>query len=117
LGVVALRRPAPAPFPEPADEAALAGIDPDRTFPPVVVVIAKYNEADGIGAVLDTVPPKCCGLDVASLVVVDGATDGTADVARAHGAVSCVVAVNRGQGAALRVRSYLGARGGGRFGG
>jgi len=115
LGVVALRRPAPAPFPEPADEAALAGIDPDRTFPPVVVLIAAYNEADGIGAVLDTVPPKCCGLDVASLVVVDGATDGTADVARAHGAVTCVVPVNRGQGAALRLGYHLVAQRGARF--
>src|SRR5439155_1332667 len=115
LAVGALRRPAPAPFAATADEAALAGIDPDRTFPPVVVLIAAYNEADGIGAVLDTVPPKCCGLDVASLVVVDGATDGTADVARAHGAVTCVVPVNRGQGAALRLGYHLVAQRGARF--
>jgi Glycosyl transferase family 2 len=115
LGIVALRRPAPAPFPEPADEAALATIDPDLTFPPVAVLIAAYNEADGIGAVLDAVPARCCGLDVASLVVVDGATDGTAEVARAHGAVVCAVPVNRGQGAALRLGYHLAAQRGARF--
>ena len=52
---------------------------------------------------------------MASLVVVDGATDGTADVARAHGAVTCVVPVNRGQGAALRLGYHLAARRGARF--
>jgi Glycosyl transferase family 2 len=110
LGLVGLRRPAPAPFPEPPDEAALAGIDPELTFPPVVVLIAAYNEEDGLGPVLDSVPATCCGLNVATLVVVDGATDGTADVARAHGAVTCVVPVNRGQGAALRLGYHLAAQ-------
>jgi len=81
----------------------------------VVVLIAAYNEADGIGAVLDTVPPKCCGLDVASLVVVDGATDDTAAVARAHGAVTVEVPVNRGQGAALRLGYHLAAARGARY--
>ncbi len=116
LGVAGLaRRPELAPFPEPADEAALAGIDPDVKFPPVVVLIAAYNEESGLGPVLDAVPVSCRGLDVASLVVVDGATDGTADVARAHGAVTCDVPVNRGQGAALRLGYHLAAGRGARF--
>ncbi len=115
LGIVALRRPPPPAFPEPADEAALAAVDPEQTFPPVVVLIAAYNEAGGLGPVLDSVPATCCGLDVGRLVVVDGATDGTAEVARSHGAVTCVVPVNRGQGAALRLGYHLAADRGARF--
>jgi MYXO-CTERM domain-containing protein len=115
LGIVALRRAAPVPFPQPADEAALAGIDPELRFPPVVVLIAAYNEARAIGSVLDAVPATCCGLAVASLVVVDGAGDGTAEVARAHGAVVCDVPVNRGQGAALRLGYHLAAERGARY--
>ncbi len=37
------------------------------------------------------------------LVVVDGATDDTAEIAREYGAYTCVAARNRGQGAALRL--------------
>ncbi len=109
------RRSPPVPFPEPADAAALATVDPGLRFPPVVLLIAAYNEAGGLGAVLDAVPPTCRGLDVASLVVVDGATDGTAEVARAHGAVTVAVPVNRGQGAALRLGYHLAAARGARF--
>jgi len=43
------------------------------------------------------------GLATDVIVVVDGATDGTADAARRAGAMVCDVAVNRGQGAALRL--------------
>src|SRR5207253_2256944 len=91
---------------------ALAGL---RRRPELLLFLAGGVLVLLAGAVLDTVPPKCCGLDVASLVVVDGATDGTADVARAHGAVTCVVPVNRGQGAALRLGYHLVAQRGARF--
>jgi hypothetical protein len=114
LGAVALRR-APVAFPEPADEAALATVDPELRFPPVVVLIAAYNEEAGLGPVLDSVPTECLGLAVASLVVVDGATDGTADVARAHGAVTVDLPVNRGQGAALRLGYHVAAQRGARY--
>ena len=73
----------------------------------VVVVIAAYNEADGIGAVLEKLPAECRGLSVAPLVVVDGATDETARVALAHGAPTCIAPRNRGQGAALRLGYQL----------
>jgi glycosyltransferase involved in cell wall biosynthesis len=116
LGAVVLfRRPSRPEFPEPADEAALATIEPELSFPPIVVLIAAYNEAEGLGAVLDSVPATCGGQQVACLVVVDGATDATAEVARAHGAVTCAVAVNRGQGAALRLGYHLAAARGARF--
>jgi len=117
LGVVAVRAaPAARPsFPEPADEAALATVESELRFPPVVVLIAAYNEARTLGAVLDAVPATCLGLAVGQLVVVDGASDGTAEVARAHGAVTVDVPVNRGQGAALRLGYHLAADRGARF--
>ena len=112
LGLTALvaARRAPVPFPEPADRAALEEFRArygDVRFPPVVVLIAAYNEAGPIGAVIDAIPPASCGRDLATLVVVDGASDATADVARAHGAYVCDVPVNRGQGAALRLGYHL----------
>jgi glycosyl transferase family 2 len=116
LGAVALfRRRASPPFPEPADVAAMATIDPDVRLPPVVVLIAAFNEEAGLGAVLDGVPETCCGHRVGSLVVVDGATDGTAEVARTHGALTCVIPVNRGQGAALRLGYHVAAAHGARY--
>jgi hypothetical protein len=119
LGLTALTgRAQETSFPEPADEEALAEFTQrygEPSFPPVVVLIAAYNEADGIGAVLDTVPATSCGLDVKALVVVDGSTDATAEVTRRHGAYACVVPTNRGQGAALRLGYHLARTGGARF--
>jgi hypothetical protein len=115
LGVVALTRREPRPpFPEPADQQAIDEFG-QVDFPDVVVLIAAYNEGPTLGPVLDSVPPQCLGLPVATLVVVDGATDNTAEVARAHGAYTCAVPVNRGQGAALRLGYYLARRGGCRY--
>jgi glycosyltransferase involved in cell wall biosynthesis len=66
-------------------------------------VIAAYNEAGGIRAVLDGLPQQVCGLRADVVVVDDGSDDGTAaalEGGRAH-VVSC--RTNRGQGAALRL--------------
>src|ERR1700736_3023143 len=49
----------------------------------VVLVIPAWNEAEAIGAVLDEVPRAAADQ---ILVVVGGATDTTAAVARSHGA-------------------------------
>ena len=108
------RRPRPG-FPDAVDRAVLARVDPQLTLPPVTVLIAAYNEAAGLGPVLDSVPAHCLGYPVGALVVVDGAGDGTGDVARAHGAVTVDVPVNRGQGAALRLGYHLAAARGARF--
>jgi glycosyltransferase involved in cell wall biosynthesis len=60
-------------------------------------------------------PRTCAGLPVDVLVVVDGATDDTADVARRHGAFVCVASSNRGQGAALRLGYHLAAESGAQY--
>ena len=75
-----------------------------RPLHPVVVVIAAYNEADGLPAVVERLPDRECGLPADILVVDDGSTDGTAEVARATGRALVVGCdTNRGQGAALRL--------------
>jgi glycosyltransferase involved in cell wall biosynthesis len=106
------------PYPDAADTAtvdAFIALHGEVCFAPVVVVIAAYNEEDGIGAVLAAVPPISCGMPVDTLVIVDGATDGTAEVARRCGAWVCEMPANRGQGAALRLGYGLARLGGARY--
>ena len=85
-------RPPMAAYPDEVDSEAL---DDFRTrhgepsFAPLVVVIAAYNEAGGIGPVLANMPKTCAGLPVDILVVVDGAEDNTAEIATAEGAYVC----------------------------
>ena len=96
------------------DDAALAAFTAEygTGLPPVAVVIAAYNEEDGIGDVVASVPRTIAGLETATIVVVDGAADETAAVARKHGALVCDVPVNRGQGAALRLGYRIAREGG-----
>lgn len=106
------------PFPDDVDSAALADFSDRYGVPdlaPVVVVIAAYNEADGIGEVLDGLPKRCCDQDVDVVVVTDGCTDATAERALKHGAYTVVAPVNRGQGAALRLGYRVATRHGARF--
>ncbi|CAN5274297.1 hypothetical protein BH20ACT3_BH20ACT3_01390 [soil metagenome] len=122
VGAVALTaltrdRRARAPTPSPIDEVdrgALAAFRDHYGDPPlaaIAVVIAAYNEAEGLRRVLATMPATVCGLTADVIVVDDGSSDGTSDVVRDSGdayAVTC--AANRGQGAALRL-GYRIARG------
>jgi glycosyltransferase involved in cell wall biosynthesis len=88
--------------------------NPQARVGQVVVLVAAYEEEPNIGAVLEAIPEKVGEQEVTALVVVDGGSDATAAVARAAGALTCVLPVNLGQGAALRVgyelASGLGAR-------
>ncbi|PRX50219.1 glycosyltransferase involved in cell wall biosynthesis [Prauserella shujinwangii] len=114
----ARRREKLAPFPDETDSAAIADFRAkygNAPLAPLTVVIAAYNEAKGIGSVLRDMPGECAGHDVSVLVVVDGATDDTAEVAERNGAFVCVAERNRGQGAALRLGYHLAAECGARY--
>jgi glycosyltransferase involved in cell wall biosynthesis len=59
-----------------------------------LVFIPAWNEEDNLPSVLDNLRAELPSVDV--LVVDDGSTDGTADAARAHGAVVHSLGSNRG---------------------
>jgi glycosyltransferase involved in cell wall biosynthesis len=75
----------------------------DLKLTPVVALICAYEEEDNIGPVLAAVPDQACGLAVTTLVIVDGGTDRTEDVAKESGAVTFVLTENLGHGYAQRV--------------
>lgn len=64
----------------------------------IVALIPGYNEAPRIGAVV-----RAAAAHLPVLVVDDGSSDGTADVARAAGATVLEQHPNQGKGAALRL--------------
>jgi glycosyltransferase involved in cell wall biosynthesis len=79
-------------------------VDPDSTarHHRVGVVIPARNEASRIGQVLAGIASRVEDLPVLSLVVDDGSSDGTDEVARAHGARVITHAINLGKGAAMK---------------
>lgn len=81
---------------------AFAAEHPDLRFAPVVAVIAALDEAEAITSVIGDVPARACGLDVETLVVDDGSTDGTGQVSREAGAYVLRLERNCGHGVALR---------------
>ena len=95
--------------------AAFARDNPGLALPPVVAVVAALDERDAIGGVVDDVPARACGLDVATLVIDDGSTDGTAAVAAAHGAHVARLERNCGHGIALRLGYELAVARGARY--
>jgi glycosyltransferase involved in cell wall biosynthesis len=88
---------------------------PLARFGPVVAVIAAYDEEENIGDVLKAMPETVGGLEVSTLVVVDGGSDATAAAAVNAGVYTCGLAVNLGQGAALRLGYRLAAAHGARY--
>ena len=89
--------------------------NPDLKLQPLVVVIAALNEADNIGAVLDEVPQQIADIPVSLLVIDDGSTDGTTEVAQRHGALVCTLNANRGHGVALRLGYRIAREGGAQY--
>jgi len=95
--------------------ADFASYYPNVRFGPIVALIAAYDEEDNIGAVLKAMPTLVGDLEVSTLVVVDGGTDETARVATDAGVYTCVLPVNLGQGAALRLGYELAMAHGARY--
>jgi hypothetical protein len=94
---------------------AFASTYPDQKLQPLVIVIAAYNEAENIGAVLDEVPEHIADVPVSLLVIDDGSTDNTGEVAKRHGALVCTLAANRGHGVALRLGYRIAREGGAEY--
>lgn len=66
------------------------------------VVLAAFNESAGLDHLLPALPESVHDLAVHPIVVSDGSTDETAEVARGHGVDVIEFANNRGKGAAVR---------------
>ena len=64
----------------------------------VLIVVPAFNEEQSLNAVISEI--KSCGYQV--LVINDGSTDDTADVARTAGARLLDLPINLGVGGALR---------------
>ena len=70
---------------------------------PVVLFMPAHNEAGSVGSVVGRVPTTVADRHVLCLVIDDGSSDGTAEVAEAAGARVVRLAQNRGLGAAVRI--------------
>lgn len=88
---------------------------PELKMAPVCVLIPAFQEEGSIAGVLNAVPSQVAELATTTVVVMDGCTDRTGEVAAAHGALLCMTEVNRGQGAALRLGYKLARETGARF--
>lgn len=69
----------------------------------IMVIIPAYNEADNLKVLLRKIPGKVKGKNVGVLIVDDGSSDNTKEVALQSGHLVAQNKINRGQGAASRL--------------
>jgi glycosyltransferase involved in cell wall biosynthesis len=104
-----------------AERAAAADTFRDRygadlQLAPILIVIAAFNEEESLGEVLMHIPDEVAGLAVETLVVDDGSSDATAEVAQKYDRVRLARLVrNCGHGVALRLGYALAAEYGARY--
>ncbi len=100
------------------DYVALKRLE-DRGWQPVeggcAIVIPAYNEAENIPLVLSEIPPEVEGLKTYVIVIADGCTDDTEQVARSLGANVIRRDLRRGSGAAVRLGYRAALRSGARI--
>ncbi|MGI9643315.1 MAG: glycosyltransferase family 2 protein [Acidimicrobiia bacterium] len=68
----------------------------------ITVLIAAFNEEQPLASILPRIPHEVNGQPVRVIVVDDGSTDRTADIADEAGCHTIRLGVNRGKGAALK---------------
>ena len=66
------------------------------------MLVCAYNEEQGLQSILPRIPATVSGHDVEVVVLDDGSTDSTADVARRHGCTTIIGGTNRGKGSMMR---------------
>ena len=88
---------------------------PELRLAPVAIVIPALNEEASLGGVLAAISPRSCELDVETIVVDDGSSDATGEVARSGGAHVARLERNCGQGTAFKVAYRLAREHGARF--
>jgi glycosyltransferase involved in cell wall biosynthesis len=77
--------------------------NPNLGEPKTVALICAYEEEGNIGAVLEAMPKEACGTALTTLVIVDGGSDRTAEIAREAGVLTFEFPTNLGHGIALQV--------------
>jgi hypothetical protein len=80
----------------------------------IAVVIPVLNEADNLEHILPRMPKSIDGHPLGVLVVDDGSTDQSVEVAQKHGCPVATNPINRGGGAALRLGYDIAASSGAR---
>jgi glycosyltransferase involved in cell wall biosynthesis len=69
----------------------------------IMIMIPAYNEEENLKLLLKNIPEEICGEEVGVLIVDDGSSDKTREVALKHGVLIIGNLINRGQGAASRL--------------
>ncbi|MHB8189532.1 MAG: glycosyltransferase family 2 protein [Ferrimicrobium sp.] len=75
--------------------------------PKCVILIPAYNEEESLPSVLARMPTALINSRPRVIVISDGSTDRSAEVAIDSGYTACSTPINRGQGAALRLGYQL----------